>query len=92
MIAEEMKAKQDEQEREVNEWLVRHESLALRLTKINPGLSVVEPGHNSFSCTYRLHSGIERHASVDRGPALDLRFDRKFPIDQFQPFPHADKS
>jgi hypothetical protein len=52
MIAQEMKAKQDEQQREVNEWLVRHESLALRLAKINPGLSVVEPGHNSFMTLY----------------------------------------
>jgi hypothetical protein len=51
-IAGEMKAKQDEQEREVNEWLLKHESVALRLAKINPGISVVEPGHNSFMTLY----------------------------------------
>ena len=31
----------------------------------------------------------ERHPSVDRGPALQLRVDRKFPIDRSQPFLHA---
>ena len=51
-IAEEMKAKQNEQELEVNEWLVKHESVALRLAKINPGICVVEPGHNSFMTLY----------------------------------------
>ena len=51
-IAGEMKEKQDEQEREVSEWQVRHESVALRLSKINPGISVVEPGHNSFMTLY----------------------------------------
>jgi hypothetical protein len=50
-IAEEMKAKQDEQGREVNEWL-KHESVALRLAKINPGISVVDPCHNSLMTLY----------------------------------------
>lgn len=50
--AEEARAKQEEQGREVNEWLVKHESIALRLAKINPGLSVVYPGHNSLMTLY----------------------------------------
>ena len=47
-----MKAKQNEQEQEVNEWLGKHESVALRLAKINPGITVVEPGHNSHMTLY----------------------------------------
>jgi len=32
--------------------LVKHESITLRLVKINPGISLVDPGHNSFMALY----------------------------------------
>ena len=51
-IAKEMQEKQGEQEREVNAWLVKHEKVALQIVRINPHLSVVEPGHNSFMGVY----------------------------------------
>jgi len=31
---------------------VKHESIALRLVKINPDISLVDPGHNSFMALY----------------------------------------
>ncbi len=51
-IAQDMKAKQNEQEREVNEWQLKHESVAIQLVKITPQVTVQEPGHNSVMVLY----------------------------------------
>ena len=50
-IAQKMKAKLDEQEREVTDWLVKHETLALQLVKINPHLIIRRPDGSSM-CIY----------------------------------------
>jgi hypothetical protein len=51
-IAAAMKAKLDDQERDINEWLVKHENVALRIAKINPNQSVMDPSHSYSMILY----------------------------------------
>lgn len=51
-IARTMAAKQDEHEREIHDWQLKHEAVATQLVKITPQVMMQEPGHNSFIMLY----------------------------------------
>jgi hypothetical protein len=50
-IARKMKARLEDQEREVTDWLVKHETLALQLSKINSNTAIARPDGSQF-CIY----------------------------------------
>jgi len=50
-IGRKMKARLEDQEREVTDWFVKHETLAIQLVKINPNLTIVRPD-GSAMCIY----------------------------------------
>jgi|SRR5579859_3143257 len=67
-IARQMAAKQDDQEKEIDEWQRKHEAVAIQLARINPNELVRVPNHNSFSALYpalfsdpRLRQAIETY-------------------------------
>jgi hypothetical protein len=47
IIAKTLAAKQDEQNREVHDWQLKHEAVAVQLSRINPHLQVQFPDHST---------------------------------------------
>src|SRR5882762_1067904 len=53
-IANALKAHQDEQEREVHEWQLKHEAVAVQLARVGPHMMVAMPNANSFTMAYTI--------------------------------------
>jgi hypothetical protein len=51
-IANALKAHQDEQEREVHDWQLKHEAVATKLARVGPHMMVPMPNANSITAVY----------------------------------------
>jgi len=65
-ITRELKAKQEDQEREVNQWQMKHESVALRLANINPGLTVRAPAGHDVTLYPTIFPDVEFRKMIER--------------------------
>jgi hypothetical protein len=53
-IANALKGHQDEQEREVHDWQLKHEAIAVRLSRVGPHMMVPSGNANSFTMVYTI--------------------------------------
>jgi Na+-transporting NADH:ubiquinone oxidoreductase subunit NqrC len=65
-ITKDLKAKQEDQEREVNQWQMKHESVALRLANINPGLTVRLPAGHDITLYPTIFPDVEFRKMIER--------------------------
>jgi hypothetical protein len=67
-LARELALKQEDQEREIDEWQRKHETIAIQIARINPNDLIKDPNQNSHTAIYpflfadpRLRQAIETY-------------------------------
>lgn len=67
-LARELAAKQEDQEREIDEWQRKHEAVAIQIARINPNELIKDPTNDSHTALYpflfaepRLRQAIETY-------------------------------
>ena len=51
-LARELAAKQEDQEREIDEWQKKHEAVAIQIARINPNELIKDPNQNAHTALY----------------------------------------